>query len=316
MKKIEGFYTAIITPFLENGEVDYEGLRQLIRFQIAGGVDGIVALGTTGEAPTLSAKEKENIIAISREETQGKVLLMVGTGNYSTTKTIEETRIAKWLGADSVLIVTPYYNRPTQEGIFLHFKAVAEAVEIPIMVYNIQSRTGQNICTETLYRLAQLPQISSVKEASGSIAQMIEVFEQISRLRKDFTLLSGDDLLTVPSMALGGRGIISVIGNVVPIHVRELVDACNRGDFAKAREIHYRLLPIVKLAFLETNPIPVKGLMSRAGLPAGGCRLPLCNLTQQSETIFNEALSKSDVNAIIQENKALYEQVGDKVTVG
>lgn len=306
MKKIEGFYTAIITPFLENGEVDYDGLRQLIRFQVAAGVDGIVALGTTGEAPTLSAKEKENIIAISREETQGKVFLMVGTGNYSTNKTIEETRIAKWLGADSVLIVTPYYNRPTQEGIYLHFKAVAEAVEIPIMVYNIQSRTGQNICTETLYRLAQIPQISSVKEASGSIAQMIEVFEQISRLRKDFTLLSGDDLLTVPSMALGGRGIISVIGNIVPLQVRELVDACNRGDFAKAREIHYKLLPIVKMAFLETNPIPVKAMMNLAGLPAGGCRLPLCDLTAQNAAFVKESFSNDAIRAIIEENVELF----------
>lgn len=302
MKRIEGFYTAIVTPFLENGEVDYDGLRQLIRLQIAAGVDGIVALGTTGEAPTLSAKEKENIIAISREETQGKIYLMVGTGNYSTNKTIEETRIAKWLGADSVLIVTPYYNRPTQEGIYLHFKAVAEAVEIPIMVYNIQSRTGQNICTETLYRLAQIPQICSVKEASGSVPQMIEVFEQISRLRKDFTLLSGDDLLTVPSMSLGGKGVISVIGNIVPLQVRELVDACLRGDYTKAREIHYKLLPIVKLAFIETNPIPVKAMMNQSGIQVGKCRLPLCDLTQANQQLLNEALNRPEIAALISEN--------------
>lgn len=313
MKKIEGFYTAIITPFLENGEVDYEGLRQLIRFQIAAGADGIAALGSTGEAPTLSAKEKENIIRISREETQGKILLMVGTGNYSTNKTIEETRIAKWLGADSVLIVTPYYNRPTQEGIYLHFKAVAEAVDIPIMVYNIQSRTGQNICTETLYRLAQIPQIRSVKEASGSIPQMIEVLEQIARLRKDFTMLSGDDLFTLPSMALGGRGIISVIGNIVPLHVRELVDACMRGDYSKAREIHYKLLPIMKMAFLETNPIPIKAMMGRFEMPEGGCRLPLCNLTAQTEAIITNDLARNDIGQIFETNISLYRQLGEPV---
>jgi len=285
-----GVYTALITPFTSTGELDEEGLRRNIHFQLENGVDGIFVLGTTGEAPTLSAQEKEAVIRIAREEVKPPVPLIVGTGNYSTARTIAETQRAQDLGADIALVVTPYYNKPTQEGLFRHFEALCKEVKIPILPYNIQGRTGQNLSTDTLKRLAALPQIIGVKEASGSIVQMMEVIEQILSARPDFLVYSGDDNFTMPLIALGGHGILSVVSNLIPAKVVELTRLALAGDFAQARALHYELLPIFRAAFIETNPIPIKAMMHRAGLPAGECRLPLCELLPENRSRVNELI--------------------------
>lgn len=277
-KLISGFYTALITPFLDDGSLDEDGLRILLEKQVAGGADGVVILGTTGEAPTISAAEQQRIIAIAREEIPSPMRLVVGTGTYSTKKTLENTLEAQRAGADAAIIVTPYYNRPTQEGLYLHFKSVAEACSLPFIIYNIAGRTGQNMHTETLRRLMLFPNIVGVKEASGNIGQISDVIETARTQRPDFSVMSGDDALTLPIMALGGHGIISVIGNIVPEDVRALVDAAAQGDFATAQRLHYTLMPLVRMAFLETNPIPIKAAMRLLDMPSGHCRLPLCDL--------------------------------------
>lgn len=288
--EMKGTYTAIITPF-KGGQVDYDGLRQNLRHQIAAGVDGIVALGTTAETPTLSEDEQARIIGVCREECKGKTALVVGTGSNSTEHTIHNTKTAKRLGADAVLIVTPYYNKPTQEGIFRHFRAVCEAVDIAVIVYNIQGRSGVNIETTTLKRIAQLGNVVAVKEASGNVGQMGDVLESIARVRGGFSVMSGDDALTMPLMALGGRGVISVVSNLVPEKVVEMVNACLEGDFAKAREMHFALLPIFKGAFIETNPVPIKEAMGMCGMPSGECRLPLCEMSQDNRQKLHKILA-------------------------
>lgn len=293
MIRIEGVYTAVITPFTESDQLDEEGLRRNIRFQLKAGIDGIVALGTTGEAPTLNYLEKLRIIEICREETAGVVPLIVGTGSYSTQQTIQDTLRAKELGADAALVVGPYYNKPTQEGLFQHFTTVAEKTDFPLIVYNIEGRTGQNIQTSTLKRIIEDPRIISVKEASGSISQIMDVIQMTAST--PVTCLSGDDLLTFPVMALGGHGVISVLTNLFPEPVVALVKAVQQGDFENARKLHFELLPLVRAMFIETNPMPVKAAMKLAGLPAGHCRLPLCELQPASQkhiqTIFCDYLS-------------------------
>jgi 4-hydroxy-tetrahydrodipicolinate synthase len=285
----KGVFTALITPFCD-GELDSEGLRQNIRHQIHGGVDGILALGTTGEAPTLTADEKKCVIEISIEEAKGKVPVMVGTGSYSTKVTIESTQQAKDMGANAALIVTPYYNKPTQEGLFQHFEAVSHSVDIPIVVYNIQGRTGQNIETKTLKRIASLPNVIGVKEASGNIQQVGDVYATLAKDSQDFVLYSGDDALTIPLMALGGHGVISVLSNLLPNEVVTMTRFAAAGDFASARKIHYRLLPLLRVLFIETNPTPIKEAMALCGLAAGGTRLPLCSMLPENLEILKSVL--------------------------
>lgn len=275
---MESLYTVVVTPFDQNGKLDQEGLKTNLRNQLQHGVKGIVVLGTTGEAPTLTHEEKLRIIEIALEIVKGKASLWVGTGSYSTEQTILNTREAKQMGADGALIVTPYYNKPTQEGLFRHYAAVCEAVEFPICVYNIQGRTGQNLETATLQRLLACPSIVSVKESSGNILQMNDVLEMVAKTRPEVKILSGDDALTLPLMAMGGHGIFSVVSNLIPGPITQMVNAASKGDFAQARAIHYQMLPFMKAAFIETNPIPIKAAMNLCGMPAGGCRLPLCDL--------------------------------------
>lgn len=282
MLSVQGVYTVLITPFYNNGDLDEEGLRFLIRRQIEAGVEGVVCLGTTGECPTLTEEEQKRVVKICREETLGKIALIVGTGTYSTAHTIECTQMAQDFGADAALIVTPYYNKPTQEGLYLHYKAIAEAVTLPAIIYNIHYRTCQNLQTDTLKRLIDIPSIIGVKEASGNISQISDVIELSRRVRPDFSIMSGDDGLTFPLMALGGHGIFSVASNLVPDKVKALVDAAASGDYASARDQHYRLAPLFKAMFIETNPIPIKAAMNFCGLPAGNCRLPLCNLIPEN----------------------------------
>ncbi|PIN85622.1 MAG: 4-hydroxy-tetrahydrodipicolinate synthase [Candidatus Diapherotrites archaeon CG11_big_fil_rev_8_21_14_0_20_37_9] len=289
--EIAGTYTALITPF-KGGEVDYDGLKKNIQFQLDNGISGILPLGTTGETPTLTSEEKDKVIQVAVEVAKGKVPIMVGTGNYSTKNTIENTLRAKELGADIALIVTPYYNKPTQEGIYLHFKAVNDAVDIPIMVYNIQGRTGKNIETSTLNKIASLKNVIGVKEASGNVGQMTDVLELVCGGHPDFNVMSGDDGLTLPLMALGGKGVVSVVSNLVPAQVVAMVDAAQKGDFEKARKLHFKLLPIFKGAFIETNPMPIKEAMNLCGMPAGGCRLPLCEMETQNREKLKQVLKE------------------------
>lgn len=294
MKKCQGVYTALVTPFDAKGQLDEEGLRKNIRHQIACGIDGIVPLGTTGESPTLSSKEKEHIISIAIEEAKGKIAVMVGTGSYSTQQTIENSLLAQKKGADMVLIVTPYYNRPTQEGIFQHFKAVASAITVPIILYNIQGRTGQNIATDTLKRIADLPGIIGIKEASGNMGQISDVIEMVARHHPNFSVMSGDDALTFPIMAMGGLGIISVAANLIPKQVKSLVTAIQKGDYKTARELHFQLMPFFRAAFIETNPIPIKAAMSHYGMPAGSCRLPLCDMSPENLSKLKAVLQQTN----------------------
>jgi len=293
MADFRGAFTALITPMKDSGEVDYDGFRRLIEFQIAEGIDGIVPLGTTGETPTLDESEEEPLIKIAVEAAKGKIPVVVGTGSNDTKHMALYTERAKRLGADAALVVTPYYNKPNDEGLIRHFEAAA-AVGLPVIVYNIASRTGRNIPTPLMEKIARIPGIAGVKEASGDINQMGDVIREVAVPTmtggRRFWVLSGDDAMTLPLMALGGDGVISVISNVLPAKVKALVSACIAGDFDKARKIHFELLPFIKAAFIETNPVPVKRAAALMGLPAGPVRLPLGGISPSSETVLRKAM--------------------------
>lgn len=295
MPHIAGVWTALVTPFDAEGSVDEQGLRYHIEHQLTHGVDGIVALGTTGETPTLTEKEKNMVITIARELTDGKIPLMVGTGHYSTQETILNTHKAKDLGADIALIVTPYYNKPTQEGIVAHFQSVASAVDIPIVVYNIPSRCGTNISVSTLCHLAEIPNIVGLKEASGNLAHMTETIATVTMQHPKFRIMSGDDAFTLPTIALGGHGVVSVASNLIPGQMKHLVDAALQENYASARKQHNALLPLFQALFLETNPIPIKTALRQCGLPAGRCRLPLCDLRPDNASQLREVLERLDL---------------------
>lgn len=302
MNKLQGTFTALITPMLSDGAVDYEGLRSLVRFQLEGGVTGLVPLGTTGETPTLHEHdEEEKIIGIVTEEVRAfekinktKVPIILGAGSNNTKDAVYYTERAKSSGADYALVVTPYYNKPSDEGIFRHFEAISR-VGIPVIVYNIAGRTGKNISTPTLARIADLPNIAGVKEASGDIGQMMDVILHISRKNPNFSVLSGDDALTLPLIASGGDGIISVVSNLVPSLVSDLTTHALNGDFVKARELHYRLLPFFKAAFVDGNPSSIKYAMNLKGLPSGALRLPLCEVHDEAKAIIAKALNDLNI---------------------
>jgi len=293
MTEFRGAFTALITPMKESGEVDYDGFRRLVEFQVEQGIDGILPLGTTGETPTLYDAEEEPLIKIAVETAKGKIPVMVGTGSNSTIHMVKYTETAKRLGADAALVVTPYYNKPNDEGLIRHFEAAA-AVGIPVIVYNIASRTGRNIQTPLMEKISRIPGIIGVKEASGDINQMGDVLRDIAMPRKaeggKFWVLSGDDAMTLPLMAMGGDGVISVIANLLPAKVKSLTSACLAGDFAKAAKIHFELLPFIKAAFVETNPVPIKQALVWAGLPGGPARLPLGRLSPASEAVLKKAM--------------------------
>jgi 4-hydroxy-tetrahydrodipicolinate synthase len=278
----------------DSGEVDYDGFRRLIDFQIAEGIDGILPMGTTGENPTLDESEEDRLIEIALEAAKGKVPVMVGTGSNDTKHMVTYTQRAKRMGADAALIVTPYYNKPNDDGLFRHFEAAA-AVGIPVIVYNIASRTGRNIQTPLMEKISRIPGIIGVKEASGDIGQMGDVVREIALPRRaeggKFWVLSGDDAMTLPLAALGGDGVISVISNVVPAKVKALTSACLAGDFEKARKIRLELIPCVRAAFVETNPIPVKQALTWMGLPGGPARLPLGKLSAASEAVLKKEMT-------------------------
>ncbi|MCX5694498.1 MAG: 4-hydroxy-tetrahydrodipicolinate synthase [Candidatus Omnitrophica bacterium] len=289
----KGSIVAIVTPFSaakSSGSltVDEKRLRQLIDFQIKNGTSGIVPCGTTGESATLNFDEHEAVIRITIEQVKKRVPVIAGTGSNSTQEAIMLTQQAAKAGADASLQVSPYYNRPTQKGLYEHFKAIAQSVKIPIILYNIAGRTGVNIEPETIARLAKdCKNIVAVKEASGSLDQM-------SRIKllcpKGFDLIAGDDSLTLPILSIGGIGIISVVANIVPADVAALVAAFAKGDIKKAQELHFKLLPLIKAVFLETNPIPVKTAMGLLGMCEAGLRLPMCSMSDDNLDKLKKAL--------------------------
>jgi 4-hydroxy-tetrahydrodipicolinate synthase len=291
MTLFRGAFTALITPMKDSGAVDYEGFRELIKFQLAEGIDGIVPLGTTGENPTLDEDEEDRLIEIAVKEAGGKVPVIIGAGSNDTRHMVVYTERARKMGADAALVVTPYYNKPNDEGLIRHFEAAA-AVGIPVIVYNIASRTGRNIPAPLMEQIAGIPGIAGVKEASGDLNQMGDIIREIAfRKAGGFSVLSGDDSLTLPLAALGGDGVISVISNLVPAKVKALTGACLAGRFEEARKLHYELLPLTKAAFVETNPIPIKQALTWAGLPGGPARLPLGKLSPASETVLRKAMT-------------------------
>ncbi|MBM3252222.1 MAG: 4-hydroxy-tetrahydrodipicolinate synthase [Candidatus Omnitrophica bacterium] len=283
----EGSLVAIVTPF-SNGRLEEKKYAELIEFQIKNGTAGIVPCGTTGESPTLTFEEHDRVVALTVEIVNKRVPVIAGTGSNSTEEAIMLTRHAEKVGVDASLQVSPYYNRPTQKGLYLHFKAIADAVRIPIILYNIAGRTGVNIEPETIAKMAtDCKNIIGVKEASGSLDQM-------SRIRqicpKNFLLISGDDSLTLPLMAIGGIGVISVVANIVPRDVANMVSEFRKGNVKKAEEIHYKLLPLTKAMFIETNPIPVKTAMGLLGMCNPDLRLPLCTMSDENLAKLKTAL--------------------------
>jgi 4-hydroxy-tetrahydrodipicolinate synthase len=274
-----GCGTALVTPFDSTGALDEATFRRLVQRQISEGINFLVPCGTTGESPTLSREEHLRVVEITIEETQGKVPVLAGAGGYNTHEVIELARAAEKLGVDGVLSVTPYYNKPTQEGLYQHYKALAEAISIPIVVYSVKGRTGVNVAPETLARLAQIPNIVGVKEASGDIGQMAEVIHLVP---EDFLVLSGDDSITIPLVALGGKGIISVASNEIPGPMTQIATLSLAGDFAAARVLQRRYFPLMEINFVESNPIPVKTAMGMMGLLEPVFRLPMVPPTAAS----------------------------------
>ena len=285
-EQFAGLSVAIVTP-LRDGEVDVEKLHEQITFQVEAGTTAICPVGTTGESPTLSHKEHEQVISESIRAAQGKTLVMPGTGSNSTAEAIRLTQYAEKAGADAALVVGPYYNRPTQQGLYEHFKAIAEAVSIPICVYNIPARTGRNIEPETILRLAELQGIAMVKEATGSMDQASQILSGT-----DLTVLSGDDSMTLPLLSVGGRGVVSVVGNIIPNDMKDLLDAFEGGDLNEAQKLHRKLFVLGRnLLGLASNPIPIKAAMKMLGRDTGDVRLPLVPLEAEPMARLHKVLA-------------------------
>ena len=283
----KGVFVAIVTPF-KNGKIDEEALRGLIDFQIAGGVDGIVPCGTTGESATLNHEEHDQVIRIAVDACKGKASVLAGTGSNSTQEAIQLSRNAKNAGADGLLQITPYYNKPNQEGLYHHFSSIADAVDLPIVLYNVPSRTSVNMVPETVVRLAKIKNIVGTKEASGSLQAISKI---INNCGKDFTVLSGDDPLLWPILAIGGKGVISVTANILPAKVAALCKAAAIGDIAEARSLHYELMDINDSLFIDTNPIPVKAALHLMGKIENELRGPLIELSKDTLERLKKAMA-------------------------
>ena len=284
---IEGVLPALITPFTKDNNVDKEGLRQNIGFLVENGVSGVVPCGTTGESATLSMQEHEKVIEIAVD--CSKVPVVAGTGSNNTTEALELTEFAKDAGAEAALLITPYYNKPNDRGMLAHFKTIANNVDIPLILYNVPSRTGINLKPEVVAELAKESNIVGIKEASGNLEQITRIIELTQD--EDFAVFSGDDALTLPIMAIGGRGVISVVANVAPKLVVSMVEAFRNKELEKARKLHIALAPLIRAVFLETNPIPIKKAVELIGLPAGHLRLPLASMSEDNERKLRAALN-------------------------
>ena len=284
---LQGCGTALVTPFRKDGSLDESTFRSLVKRQIEQGINFLVPCGTTGESPTLTHEEHLRVVEITLEEAKGRVPVLAGAGGYDTHEVIELANELKSMGADGILSVTPYYNKPTQEGLYQHFKAIASAVKLPVIVYSVQGRTGVNVEPGTLKRLAEVDYIAGVKEASGNIGQMAAVVHQVP---SSFAVLSGDDAITIPLIALGGRGIISVVSNEIPGEMTALAQAALANDFPRAREIQRKYFPLMEVNFVESNPIPVKAAMALMGLLEPVWRLPMCAPSQANQAKIDKVL--------------------------
>ncbi len=285
---IRGCGTALVTPFRRDGAVDDEALRRLVQFQISEGIDFLVPCGTTGETPALEHGEYTGVIRLVLEGAKGKVPVIAGVGGNSTRRVAEHACEVEALGVQGILSVAPYYNKPTQEGLYQHFAAIAEATRLPIILYNVPGRTSSNIEPATVKRLAAIPNIIGIKEASGSITQQMEV---ISSVPRDFRVLSGDDAFTLPLIAAGGVGVISVVANAIPRQFTNLTHLLLEGKYEEARQLHYQLLPLMQVSFIETNPIPVKAALAMMGLIEEVYRLPMVPLKAENRVKLEKVLA-------------------------
>jgi len=278
MLDLKGAFTALVTPFSRGG-VDFDALGELLDFQLSGEISGVVPCGTTGESSTLSHEEHNRVVEFVVKQIKGRIPVIAGAGSNSTAEAIALTAHAKKVGADAALLITPYYNKPTQEGLFLHFTEVAKSVKIPIILYNVPGRTGVNMLPPTVARLSKVKNIVGIKEATGSLAQVSEVIEMVE---DDFVVLSGDDATTLPLLAVGGRGAISVTSNIAPKDTNDMVMAYLDGNVERARSLHYRLMPLVRAMFLETNPVPAKAALGLMKKMKPDVRLPLAPLSKNN----------------------------------
>lgn len=287
-----GVGTALVTPFTRSGELDEAAVRRLARRQVDAGIHFLVPCGTTGENPTLSLDERIRIVEILADETEGRTPILAGAGGYDTREIIHLADEMRKAGATGLLSVTPYYNKPTQEGLYQHFRAIADSTPLPIILYNVPGRTGVNLETATVVRLASLPNIAGIKEASGNISQMVDVCHAVP---PEFVVLSGDDALTLPLMAVGGRGVISVASNEIPADMVQLVETAETGDFASARLVHERILPLMQVNFVESNPGPVKAAMAMLGLCENVFRLPIVPPKPEAQARIQKVLMTLDL---------------------
>jgi 4-hydroxy-tetrahydrodipicolinate synthase len=288
--RLRGCGTAIVTPFKQDESIDESAFRRLVDFQIENGVDFIVACGTTGESVTMSEDEQARVVELTVEASEGRVPVVAGAGGYNTREVVEKVHRYERLGADAILSVTPYYNKPTQEGLYQHYRAIAEATELPVILYSVQSRTACNIEPATVARLAEIGNIIGVKEASGAIAQIAEI---ASLLDGSFKLFAGDDTVMLPVAALGGIGVVSVASNLLPREVSDLCHACVEGRFDEARKLNRQLMPIFKALFIETSPIPVKAALAMTGMIEEVYRLPLTPMSPQNRTKLEQVLTEA-----------------------
>lgn len=293
----EGTYVAMVTPFTEDGKIDEEGFRSNINYLIDKGVSGLVGAGTSGESATLTHEEHRKVVEILVDEVDGRVETIAGSGSNSTQEAIELTKSAEELGADAALIITPYYNKPQQHALIKHYQAIADETDIPIVAYNVPSRTGIDMSVDTIVELAKIDGVDAVKEASGSVDKVSEIYKALSDegLEDDFNILSGEDALTLPIMALGGTGVISASANVDPKRMVLMVDSILNDDFIRAQELHYEMVNVIKALFIESNPVPAKTAMNIMGLPSGPLRAPLTEMKEENIEILKNALKEADL---------------------
>ncbi|MGP7817918.1 4-hydroxy-tetrahydrodipicolinate synthase [Niallia sp. 01092] len=285
--------TAMVTPFDHNDEIDFQATKKLVEYLIANGTDALVVAGTTGESPTLTTEEKIELFKFVVKAVDGRVPVIAGTGSNNTKASISLTKIAEETGVDGILLVAPYYNKPSQEGLYQHFKTIAESTSLPVMLYNIPGRSVVNISVETIVRLSEIPNIVSIKEASGNLDAMAEI---ISKTPSDFTLYSGDDGLTMPVLAIGGVGVVSVASHIIGNEMQEMIDSFKNGDVQNAASLHRKLLPMIRALFTAPSPSPVKAALNLNGIHVGRVRLPLVPLSNEEQSELEKALQTSNIN--------------------
>jgi 4-hydroxy-tetrahydrodipicolinate synthase len=285
--------TAMVTPFDRNGEIDFNATKTLVEHLITNGTDGLVVAGTTGESPTLTTEEKIELFKCVVEAAAGRVHVIAGTGSNNTQASMSLTKLAEETGVDGIMLVAPYYNKPSQEGLYQHFKTIAQSTSLPVMLYNIPGRSVVNISVETIVRLSEIPNVVSIKEASGNLDAMAEI---ISKTPSDFTLYSGDDGLTIPVLAIGGAGVISVASHIIGNDMQEMINAFKNGDVQKAAATHRNLLPIMRALFIAPSPSPVKAALNLNGIQVGGVRLPMVPLSNKEQSALEKVLQASGIN--------------------